>query len=52
VVGERIARDPAAGRIVRADGHTALHCEAVPDFLLDMVRAGGLLNLLKQRQTS
>ncbi|WP_338878514.1 3-isopropylmalate dehydratase [Achromobacter veterisilvae] len=47
--GERIALDPAAGRIVRADGHTALHCEAVPDFLLDMVRAGGLLNLLKQR---
>ncbi|MGE8615074.1 MAG: 3-isopropylmalate dehydratase [Achromobacter veterisilvae] len=50
--GERIAIDPAAGRIVRADGHTVLHCEAVPDFLLDMVRAGGLLNLLKQRQTS
>ncbi|CAB3631014.1 LeuD/DmdB family oxidoreductase small subunit [Achromobacter pestifer] len=52
--GERITVDPAAGRIGRADGAapSALHCETVPAFLLEMVRAGGLLNLLKQRQTS
>lgn len=52
--GEHIGIDPAAGRIVRASAATPieLHCETVPAFLLDMVRAGGLLNLLKQRQTT
>ncbi|QVQ28798.1 3-isopropylmalate dehydratase [Achromobacter deleyi] len=51
--GERIALDPAAGRIDRAGAVPAeLHCETVPAFLLEMVQAGGLLNLLKQRQTS
>ncbi|KRC77750.1 3-isopropylmalate dehydratase [Achromobacter sp. Root83] len=51
--GERIALDPAAGRISRAGAVPAeLHCETVPGFLLEMVQAGGLLNLLKQRQTS
>ena len=51
--GERIAFDPAAGRIRRADGADPadMLCETVPPFLMDMVRAGGLLNLLKQRQT-
>lgn len=53
VEGERIAFDPAAGRIRRADGADPadMLCETVPPFLMDMVRAGGLLNLLKQRQT-
>jgi 3-isopropylmalate/(R)-2-methylmalate dehydratase small subunit len=46
--GERIAIDPRAGRIVRADGRE-LACEPVPAFLLEMVEAGGLLNLLRQR---
>ncbi|HVE05859.1 MAG TPA: 3-isopropylmalate dehydratase [Paraburkholderia sp.] len=46
--GETIAIEPHAGRIVRAGG-TALACEPLPSFLLDMVEAGGLLNLLKQR---
>ncbi|MFD4839032.1 3-isopropylmalate dehydratase [Achromobacter sp. NPDC058515] len=51
--GERIALDPAAGRIDRPGAvPSELHCETVPAFLLEMVRAGGLLNLLKQRQTS
>ena len=52
--GERITFDPIAGRIGRdqAADPAALPCEPVPDFLMDMVRAGGLLNLLKQRQTS
>jgi len=49
--GERIALDPAGGRIGRAHGDPSeLHCDAVPAFLLEMVRAGGLLNVLKQRK--
>ncbi|OZI25819.1 3-isopropylmalate dehydratase [Bordetella genomosp. 9] len=46
--GEAITIDLDACRVVRADG-TALACEPIPDFLRDMVRAGGLLNLLKRR---
>ncbi|WP_088157717.1 LeuD/DmdB family oxidoreductase small subunit [Achromobacter xylosoxidans] len=50
--GERIALDPAAGRIRRSAGEPSeLHCDTVPAFLLEMVQAGGLLNLLKQRKT-
>lgn len=58
--GERISLDPAGGRVVRNDhtsagrasaGRSSLQCEAVPDFLLEMVQAGGLLNLLKQRKS-
>jgi 3-isopropylmalate/(R)-2-methylmalate dehydratase small subunit len=32
----------------RADG-TVLGCHPIPDFLMDMVHAGGLMNVLKQR---
>ncbi|MFC5498045.1 3-isopropylmalate dehydratase [Caenimonas terrae] len=46
--GERIAFDARAGRIVRAGGQ-ALATEPIPDFLLDMVEAGGLLAQLQQR---
>lgn len=46
--GERIAIDPRAGRIRRENG-SELVCDTVPGFLLDMVDAGGLLNVLKQR---
>jgi 3-isopropylmalate/(R)-2-methylmalate dehydratase small subunit len=46
--GESIAVDLDANRIVRADG-SVLACEPIPDFLQDMVDAGGLLNLLKRR---
>ncbi|CAM3763561.1 3-isopropylmalate dehydratase [Castellaniella denitrificans] len=52
---ECVTLDPAGGRIGRADPGSepsVLCCEAVPPFLLDMVRAGGLLNILKQRQIS
>ena len=35
--------------VERAD-HTQLPAQAIPDFLLDMVQAGGLMNLLKQRR--
>lgn len=39
-----------AGEIIRADG-TRLQAAPIPDFLMDMVRAGGLLPLLKQRSS-
>lgn len=47
---ERIAitLEADAPAVVRADGAT-LPCEPIPGFLLDMVRAGGLLNQLKHR---
>jgi len=48
--GERIAIDLSADApaITRANGDV-LACEPIPGFLLDMVRAGGLLNQLKHR---
>ena len=46
--GERIAFDARAARIVRAGGQT-LPTEPIPDFLLAMVEAGGLLAQLQQR---
>lgn len=48
--GESIGLDPDGGRILRAG--EALSCEPVPGFLMDMVRAGGLLPLLKMRLKS
>lgn len=49
--GEPITVDARSARIVRADGR-ALACEPIPDFLLEMVEAGGLLPQLKKRLTS
>lgn len=49
--GERISFDARAGRIARADGQL-LASEPVPDFLLAMVEAGGLLAQLQQRMTT
>ena len=46
--GEHIGIDAATGLVTRADGST-LPCEPIPGFLLDMVRAGGLLPQLKRR---
>jgi 3-isopropylmalate/(R)-2-methylmalate dehydratase small subunit len=46
--GESIAFDAAGGTVTAADG-AVLACEPIPDFLLAMVRAGGLFNLLRQR---
>ena len=37
--------------VVRANGQR-LACAAIPDFLMDMVDAGGLLPLLKQRKSA
>ena len=46
--GESVTLDLQALTISRADG-MALPFESIPDFLLDMVAAGGLLNQLRQR---
>ena len=46
--GERIELDLMTLQLHNAAGQ-ALACEPIPGFLLDMVRAGGLLNTLKQR---
>lgn len=46
--GETLTFDSRAARVVRADGHV-LPCSPTPDFLLDMVDAGGLLPLLAGR---
>jgi 3-isopropylmalate/(R)-2-methylmalate dehydratase small subunit len=46
--GSVLSIDLPGGVIVLADGRR-LPVEPIPDFLLDMVRAGGLLPMLKQR---
>jgi len=46
--GELLTIDPRAGHVIRGDG-SRLACETVPDFLLEMVDAGGLMNQLKLR---
>ena len=54
VEGESVRLDlaaPGVPAVVRADGQ-CLPCDPVPDFLLAMVRAGGLFNLLAQRFSS
>lgn len=46
--GEAITLDLQRPAVLRADGST-LPCEPIPDFLLKMAAAGGLLNQLRQR---
>lgn len=46
--GDRVALDVARPSVSIPGGRT-LTCEPVPDFLMDMVRAGGLLKQLRQR---
>lgn len=48
--GEQVRLDLDLDRpqVLRADG-TALDCQPIPGFLLDMARAGGLLNQLRMR---
>lgn len=46
--GEAVTLDLQALTVISAAG-AALPCEPIPDFLLDMVAAGGLLNQLRQR---
>ena len=49
--GERIVLDAAAHTVRSGEGRS-LACEPVPDFLMAMVRAGGLLRLLQQRMAA
>jgi 3-isopropylmalate/(R)-2-methylmalate dehydratase small subunit len=44
--GDRLTLVPEGVQL--ADG-TLLACQPIPDFLMDMVHAGGLMNVLKQR---
>jgi 3-isopropylmalate/(R)-2-methylmalate dehydratase small subunit len=44
--GDRLTLVPEGVQL--ADG-TLLACKPIPDFLMDMVHAGGLMNVLKQR---
>ncbi len=46
--GEQVQLDLQALTVTAADG-TVLRCEPIPDFLLDMVRVGGLMNQLRRR---
>ncbi len=46
--GESVTLDLQALTVTSAQG-VSLPCEPIPDFLLDMVAAGGLLNQLRQR---
>lgn len=46
--GEQVALDLHTLTVTSASGR-ALPCEPIPGFLLDMVRAGGLMNQLRQR---
>ena len=46
--GERITLDLQALTVTTPSG-AVLRCDPIPDFLLDMVRAGGLMNQLRQR---
>ena len=46
--GEEISLDPSDLALFSSE-HGRLACEPVPEFLLTMVRAGGLFNQLKQR---
>jgi 3-isopropylmalate/(R)-2-methylmalate dehydratase small subunit len=52
--GETVRLDldsPQSPVVVTADGRR-LACDPVPDFLLAMVSAGGLFNLLRERISS
>jgi 3-isopropylmalate/(R)-2-methylmalate dehydratase small subunit len=49
--GERVALhfEGDTPQVIRANGQV-MACAPIPDFLIDMVDAGGLLPLLKQKQ--
>jgi 3-isopropylmalate/(R)-2-methylmalate dehydratase small subunit len=49
--GEQVELDLQRMEVVASDGRR-LACDAIPDFLLDMVQAGGLLNQLRRQLQS
>ncbi len=46
--GEQVALDLQGMAVVNADGRR-LPCDPIPEFLLDMVQAGGLMNQLRRK---
>lgn len=46
--GEQVSLDLQGMAVVAADGRR-LACDPIPDFLLDMVQAGGLMNQLRRK---
>jgi 3-isopropylmalate/(R)-2-methylmalate dehydratase small subunit len=49
--GEQVALDLRKMQVVTGDGQR-LACDPIPDFLLDMVQAGGLMNQLRRKLQS
>jgi 3-isopropylmalate/(R)-2-methylmalate dehydratase small subunit len=49
--GEQVTLDLQQMQVVAEDGRR-LACEPIPDFLIDMVQAGGLLNQLRRKLNS
>jgi 3-isopropylmalate/(R)-2-methylmalate dehydratase small subunit len=49
--GETVQLDLPGRAIILSDGQR-LACDSIPDFLLEMVEAGGLLPQLKRRMSS
>ena len=49
--GEQVTLDLQQMQVVTADGRR-LACDPIPEFLIAMVQAGGLLNTLRQRMQS
>ena len=49
--GEQVTLDLQKMQVVPADGRR-LACDPIPDFLLDMVQAGGLMNQLRRKLQS
>ena len=46
--GEQVSLDLQGMAVVTADGRR-LACDSIPEFLLDMVQAGGLMNQLRRK---
>ncbi len=47
--GEKLRVDPAAGRIENLTTGAGLVCEPIPDFLMEMLRDGGLVPHLEKK---
>lgn len=47
--GDHLRADPAAGRIENLTRGEVLACEAIPDFLMEMLRDGGLVPHLEKK---
>jgi 3-isopropylmalate/(R)-2-methylmalate dehydratase small subunit len=48
--GEKITVDLATGRIESTNGHKSFSAKPIPDFMRELVQAGGLINYLKVKK--